>query len=291
MGSKRKKKFLLVVIFILALIPVVVVTGKAGSANVSIYLPILTKNYAAGLVDVYGRVYDDRADTPLDNAEVCFENVGCVTTNANGEYRFEDLSSGNYHVTVTRSGYISLDMQVQVPNWPSYQYHFYLLPLLDDGEMRITLTWDDTPAWPPNNVDNDLDLHLWTPIPGYEHIYLDNKGSCQDLSALPYICLESDKRDGSGPEVLIISQAVDGIYYLGVLNYYADVQGVPPITELSAKIQVDVYGGQSYQFFVPTSGTGDLWYVLNIEDGDIVEVNCITQYQEPGDTPPVCGTP
>ena len=77
-------------------------------------------------------------------------------------------------------------------------------------------------------------------------------------------------------------------FSFAVLNYYADRVGVPPITALNARVKVYNSDTLLREFVVPPAGDGDLWYVFDLEYGDIIPQNCLTQYDEPGDDPPIC---
>lgn len=67
--------------------------------------------------------------------------------------------------------------------------------------------------------------------------------------------------------------------------------GVPEITQSQAKIRLYKEGSNLLEYSVPTTGTGDFWYVFKlVSDGStatVYEMNCITAYTA---DPPDCGT-
>ena len=259
------------------------------------FLPIVYKAFPAPS-KLSGIIFDDRVDDRLSDAKVCIESGQCVTTHMDGEYSFENIVSGEYQVTVTKMDYISKTKTIVLPSGANIRQDFRLLPELSDGQIRITVTWNDVKKWPPSNIDNDLDIHLWTPFSessGYYHISVDdNKGNCQNFENESYPCLEADATQGSGPEIVALYPVV-GDFAFGVLNYYDGYQGVPSITDLDVKVVVERYEGSTETFYVPQTGTGDFWYVFNIEDGVILteDLNCITWAGNPLVDPPVCPTP
>jgi hypothetical protein len=157
---------------------------------------------------------------------------------------------------------------------------FALSPLLADGEYRIVLTWGKTPK--------DLDAHFWLPYDDYPHLFLDYPGNC---AAHPKVCLDRDDKDGIGPETISIKElATSGSYVYAVLNYNFGWPGVPDIINSNGKVQVYGAEGLIAQFTVPKTGTGDLWYVFDLDaaTNQVIPVNCITYYPSDPDLP-TCG--
>ncbi len=132
--------------------------------------------------------------------------------------------------------------------------------------FNIKLTWGESPS--------DLDSHLLTPN-GNEVDFTD-KGS---LTALPFAKLDVDDVDSFGPEVVTISQLMQGKYQYLVHNFSSvpgnDVSGNPNIpgriTDSPARVELTRNG--STTLFAPTPGEGNnlyYWHVFDI----VVDAQC-----------------
>jgi len=277
----------------------------AGSANslaetfaaaAKIYIPYVVRNKVPGASRLSGKIINDRTEKPLKDAVVVLDAGRQTTTDKDGEYWFVNVPGGTHQIKASKTDFITKTVSILVPSDSNVRKDVKMLPKLADGEMRLTVTWVQTPTWPPNNTNNDIDAHLWGPFTvasGYRHISFDNKGSCAHFEDNNYPCLEADADKGSGPESVIF-YPTEGDYSFGVLNYNAGYTGVPPITQLGIKIKVEKFGESPVVYSVPTSGTGDFWYAFDIEYGNIVteDLNCITNYGSGShNEPPDCPTP
>jgi len=147
--------------------------------------------------------------------------------------------------------------------------NFSLSALLALGEMRLVLTWGQTPS--------DLDSHLWLPIEMPYHVYFGLRGS---LEACPFAALDTDDTTGFGPETITIRQRrLEGTYIYAVHNF----SGFPSLAESGAQVQVFDSTGLIATINVPTEGEGIMWHVLEIDGltGGITEINEIGGYTEP----------
>jgi len=254
--------------------------------NVTLYLPLVAKNYVAGFGTVSGVVVDAQSGIPIE-AQVCMD-AHCIQTNANGFYQFLNIASGYQIFEAQRSGFTPLQQGVAVVTGQNTTLNFALSPLLAEGELRIIVTWGTTQQWCTQTaqgekcVDNDLDAHLWVPQSGgYEHIYWDQRGNCDSE---PFACLENDVHKGSGPETMLILPVQYGSYKFAVHNYadaYDDVFGVPELAphfpQSGAVVRVYDSRGLAATFTVPSSGQGLWWYVFNLNKvTGLEEVNILT---------------
>ena len=303
MDEKRKMKRRIITIVLL--LAAAITMGKWGRVlaqrlseltdTAYVYLPLVFRSYTPGPSKLSGKVINERSERPIVGVYVYLDEDHHRYTDSNGEYWFDNLLSGIYSIMASKQDFITKTEVIALPSDANYRRDFRLLPELSDGQMRITVTWNETPSWQPDNVDNDLDIHLWTPFDkssGYYHISVDNVGNCQHFENESYPCLEAEASKGSGPEIVAL-YPVNGDFAFGVLNYYYGYLGVPSITDLDAKVVVERYEGLTETFYVPQTGTGDFWYVFNIEDGVIVteDLNCITWAGNPLVDPPVCPQP
>jgi len=275
------------VLFALGLAPGSPATSPVSAeASVTIanptYIPVLYKRFQSGPGSVHGTVVDAIYNMPINGAVVCVQGDKCDVTDEDGTYAITNIAYGSKLVDAARDGYLPLTQETYVNAGSSITLNFALSPILGDGEFRIVLTWGKNPK--------DLDAHFWLPYPKYPHLYLDAPGSC---TGFPNVCLDRDDKDGYGPETISIkSLKASGTYTFAVLNYNYGYPGVPEITQSSAKVQLYGTEGLITQFSAPKKGTGDLWYVFDLDaaTGEVTTVNCITFYPADPDLPPECGT-
>jgi len=249
-------------------------------------LPIMLKQFIFGPGTVSGRVFDASNGLGLADANVCLPTMACTTTNSQGYYTIQ-ASPGEQELTASMTGYFSVIKTVEVVGGYTSELNFALSPYLTGGnvELRIVLTWDPTPTWPPDQVENDLDAHLWLEALLPAHVYFDNKGDCTNY---PNACLEADYRRGFGPETIAIRQfEPDTVYHYGVLNYNQGATGVPLINQTSAHVEVYDEDGLVTSLDVPQQPTGgNFWYVFTYtyspQQGSwmITPINCIADYRE-----------
>jgi hypothetical protein len=258
-----------------------------------VYMPFIAKLYStdsgSGTGTVTGHVWDARTNLPLEGATVCYEDTICDTTDSQGLYLLPSVLHGSHFFTSNSVGYVEGEEYATVTTGYTTEVDFNMLPILDDGEFRVIVTWDDRPFWPPDNWPNDLNLHVWVTMGSNDHhIYIANRGNCENLDVEPYTCYEAEEQYGGGPDTIVVGN--QGYHYkFGVLNYNDERPGVPPIDELEARIEIYDNSGLLAEYWVETaSGEGDLWYVFDLSFGEIFSENCLLQYVEPGDNPPTC---
>src|SRR5699024_5760152 len=98
------------------------------------------------------------------------EVLETITTDENGNYSV-DLNGGHYTLLVSNEGYVSTTKNViAIGGEEQENQNATITPELDEEEMRIVLTWGETPR--------DLDSHLTGPKAdgsGRFHIYYGSK--------------------------------------------------------------------------------------------------------------------
>jgi hypothetical protein len=208
---------------------------------------------------ITGRVSNALDKLSLDSVQVTVAGPTqrSFTTDTSGIFQFSELPYGSYVITVVRNGFIGASRTVLLSQ-PTLQVNFVITPILSAGQYRVVLTWGSQPP--------DLDAHLFTL--GNE-VYYGNPGR---LDSIPYANLDTDARDGFGPETITIGQLLDTCKF-AVYNY----SETPDIT--TSRAHVDIYRGSELLrgFDVPTSGTGLWWYVFDLTPkGDINVKNVIT---------------
>jgi len=166
---------------------------------------------------------------------------------------FTDLSSvGSYTLTVSASDYMGTESILTFSESEDKYLEISLSPVIKPGEMRLILNWGNQPK--------DLDLHLRTPVIGgtSHEIYWDNKG---DLESAPFVYLDVDHQEGYGPETITIGALQPGTYRCYVENF----SEVPTISNARARVQIYTSSGLLQTIAIPTSGSGNFWYVCDIE--------------------------
>jgi RHS repeat-associated protein len=208
--------------------------------------------------------------------------VATVRSDASGAFLFAGLAAGTYHIAAVHPGYIDNSRTVVLGEGVDLaDQDLVLSPLLAANEIRIVLTWNQSPA--------DLEAHLTQPndVGCRYHCYYFNK-------TIPTANLDLDDRNGFGPETITITDKIPGTYRYYVhdfTNRYANSRWL----SLSGA-QVKVYAGnrEPLIFTVP-SGYGNVWHVfdLNGETGEIVPVHSLSNQSEPGkiDYPVIVSSP
>jgi PKD repeat protein len=182
--------------------------------------------------------------------------------------QFTDLSTSNTQlVSCSATDFITYNNnQVTIPPDSVVNLDISLSPILGVGQMRFVLNWGADPS--------DLDEHLRTPeIEGSQyHVYYNNQGS---INSAPYAALDHDDVTGYGPETTTIYQFFNGTYHFYIYKY----AGTGTLTSSSAVVQIYNETGLIYTLQVPTTGTGDYWYVATL-NGASQALNIINTIQE-----------
>lgn len=206
---------------------------------------------------------------PLAGVTVSVPSANRIaTTDATGRYQLVGLPPGPVQVTAAASGFVSDTATVTVPPTGTVTQHFALSPSLLQGQLRIVLTWANTPR--------DLDAHLWAPAgPTPVEVWYRNRGT---LTGPPFAQLDTDDRDGIGPETITVGQVNSGQYTYAVHQYSND----GTLAASNARVQI-LREGTVLQAFTVPAGRGRWWTVFTLDGttGAVTPVNTL------GDTPPV----
>lgn len=248
---------------------------------------ILVAGSGSGVVR--GKVTNATNNQPIVGAVVSLAGQN-TTTDAQGNYRFENVNEAAVQVSFTsdhnqamthqmiqftsalRSGYHTI--AVSAEGYSNFSYPSLIViantenvhdmaisPILTDAEIRFVLNWGANPR--------DLDSHMRTPS-GF-HIYYSNRGSS---TSEPYVLLDYDVTSGFGPETITIYRLSPGTYHYYVYNY----TGSPLITESQAVVQIYNRTGTVATLEVPHTGTGRYWYVATL-DGATGRVQLVNRIQ------------
>ena len=257
--------------------------AKTGDDPSRILLPLMMRyNFSPG--EVSGRVIDAANGRGLAGVSLCSSPEECIVTNPDGSYTAITFP-GDRELTASLTGYYPVIKPVYVIGADTVELNYALSSNISGGniELRAVFTWDSTPFWPPDQVENDLDAHLWLDTILPVHIFYDNRGDC---TTYPNACLETDFRRGFGPETLAIRQLEpDTIYYFGILNYNQGANGVPHIKDTGAHVDVyDASGVVASYDAASSQGNGNFWYIFTYsyssQQGSwvLTPKNCIAYY-------------
>ncbi len=199
--------------------------------------------------------------------------VAMTTTDGNGYYDFSELSAGNYTLEVIGEGFITgYFTVVSVGEKNSDNQNFSITPILLDGEIRVVLTWGESPK--------DLDSHLTGPLENSDerfHVSFRAKGS-QVTS--PYSFLDLDDTIKYGPETITIKKQKEGVYRYSVLDYTNARSSVSSALGNSGA-KVKVYKGSNLiQTFNVPNQEGVFWAVFDIVGDEIVPINRVQYVKE-----------
>jgi len=167
--------------------------------------------------------------------------------------RCYDLAATTYTLTTSESGYSTNTQSVTLAAGENKEITVALSPQLAAGEMRVVLTWGETPR--------DLDSHLTGPGSTGSRFHVswlntDPSGAGANLDV--------DDITSYGPETVTITQR-----YAGTYKYYVHDYTNRSSTSSSAMAQsgakVEVYSGAGLvaTYTVP-SQAGTLWYVFSM---------------------------
>jgi uncharacterized protein YfaP (DUF2135 family) len=269
-------------------------TASKGDVNVIAEQTNYIVVTGSGTGVLYGVVRDATNNQPINGAVVRLGEFQ-QTTNAQGQYRFENVPEASVQVRIdadTTYGYAAFMVQfessfragfytiqstannysnfafegLQVVAGQQTEYNISMSPILTNADLRFVLTWGASPS--------DLDSHVRTPSGA--HVYYSSRGS---MTVAPFVFLDVDDTDGYGPETTTFAQLSPGTYHYYIYQYSSSG------SLIASNAQVKLYSrtGAYQTVEVPTSGTGRYWYVATI-DGATGRVSIINRIQsdQPG---------
>ena len=134
-----------------------------------------------------------------------------------------------------------------------YFNRFSVSKIMELGQIRIVLDWDNTP--------NDLDLHLEKV--GQYHIAYHHKRVADDRSAK----LDRDDVDGNGPETITITDVDDNASYICYVHDFTN-RNIPDSEKLSkSKARISVYNDNQLEFVldIPVGVAGTRWDAFQLD--------------------------
>lgn len=198
------------------------------------------------------------------------------STGNDGSYSIQGLPAGHYTIQAQRQGFTeSYFTVVCIGGQNQANQNGTMTPILNENEIRIILTWGETPA--------DLDSHLTGPAEDGNrfHVYYSSKTYYQN--GLLNAALDYDDVSSYGPETVSIYELSQGVYRYSVHDFSNREAGYS--MELSnSSAQVRVYQGSTLiaNFNVPSYTEGTLWTVFEMSNGQIMPVNMLSYVSSPG---------
>ncbi|WP_019415063.1 cell wall-binding repeat-containing protein [Paenisporosarcina sp. TG20] len=195
--------------------------------------------------------------------------VKTITTSSNGEYS-TSLPAGNYTGVIKKEGYIDSSINIISIGLKTMPLQDgTITPIIDNEELRIVLTWGDSPS--------DLDSHLFGRYndSSVYHIYWGSKHAYENNQIIAM--LDIDDTDDYGPETITLLKQNPGKYEYWVHDY-SNMSNTISKELSNSDAKVDIYRG-SYlikSFYVPSNKTGNVWKVFELNGNEIVPINVIT---------------
>lgn len=193
--------------------------------------------------------------------------VATTTSNTSGDITL-DLPEDTYTMEFSKEGYTIEYMTVTITQGNTEDIGVKALsPTLGEGEWRIVLEWGEEPA--------DLDAHLET---SSWHVWFSNPQATGSDGT--EVNLDVDEREGKGPETITVSQMnPDEKYEFYVYNYSSNgAKNSDALGKSEAVVKLYLSNGEMMQYSVP-SGTGTVWNVFNIVNGEVKEINELAEIE------------
>jgi uncharacterized protein YfaP (DUF2135 family) len=194
-------------------------------------------------------------------------------TRESGDFKFSAVSPGRYVLATAPAGYFPFHRALILAEGQSrLREDLVVSPLLAPGEVRIVLTWGETPA--------DLEAHLTVPNPQgcRHHCYYWNR-------TVPGAVLDLDDRDGHGPETITVGRLTPGTYRFYVHDWTNRLSRTASGLGTSGA-RVHVYSGSRaapWVFDVPAE-PGNTWHVFDLDGatGEIAPIDRMAFQPVPG---------
>lgn len=194
-----------------------------------------------------------------------------LETDSSGGFFVENIPVGYYTVEASLQGYVTGYTNIIVLNTnPKTDFDFTITPLLAEDEIRIVLTWGESPS--------DLDSHLIGRTPNNDafNVYYSSKNYYFNSTEMAN--LDVDDTSSYGPETITILEDIHGVYTYAVHDYSNRSSSDSNKLSLSgAVVRVFVGSEQIGEYHVPTDQVGTYWTVFQINgSGRIVPVNSVS---------------
>ncbi len=208
--------------------------------------------------------------------------VATDQANSEGVYQLT-LPLGNYTVSLEHEGYLPTSFNVVVTHLQNQDCHASMVPDGESGiplgDLRVILRWGDTPR--------DLDSHLIGPTAdgeGIFHTWYADMNSYYDNGDV-HAFLDMDDTSSYGPETsTVYNITANGVYSFYVHDYTNSHEvGCTQMANSGANVQVLIGDTEIAHYYIPTSGSGNVWHVFDFDaaNGVIHPVNVFSDTSDP----------
>lgn len=260
-----------------------VIIYEGQNANYNVMIEVIDESYS-GIGVASGTVYDALTGRGVEGLTLTIREgianmdgpvVGRITTMENGYYLTPELDGGNYCITIEDQRlldneddrYITTSMNIKILGGLEIpQQDGTVSNMLAQGQLRIVLTWGETPL--------DLDSHMEGELETGDtfHIYYRSKEVYMDGDLV--VNLDLDDTSSYGPETTTIYKNLPGIYKFYVYNYSGGSTSALANSRACVQIYMDYSTVPSYVFYVPYEN-GYTWDVFEYDtrNGRLYPIN------------------
>lgn len=217
-------------------------------------------------MELSGKVVSAVSAEGVSRAELTFTSrtdhreAGTVETDSFGRYTLR-LPSGDYTVTVRCSGYTEETFDCTVSSYSQQTTQdFTITPVLEEGQIRIVLTWGSNPT--------DLDSYLSGTTDSGVNVFTSFRNRTCTSNGQTLAELDVDDTDGYGPETTTIYD-VNGVYEFRVVDF----TGSGTMSSSGAVVKVYTSDGAAPVEIPICSGLDNGWFVCRIDHGEVTIVN------------------
>ena len=238
-------------------------TIHAGAAN---RIVPTGERVSDGDYSVAGIIVDAATGSPVPDAQLTFsQGFGSAAggyetkTGFDGRYRMSISETGNYTVTVEKSGYITESFNIYVTGTFEIWNSFAISPTMGAESIRFVLTWGASPS--------DLDSHLNGSTGSGARVAVSYSNQRVYNGETLIAELDVDDTNGYGPETTTLYDT-SGSCYFDVVDF-TESSGVG-----QSGAVVKIYKGNNLvATAVPPADVGFGWRVCKIENGELTLLN------------------
>jgi hypothetical protein len=210
--------------------------------------------------------------------------MGQISSNSSGDFGFDDLPAGDYRLSAVLDGYEPCQRFLSLKtDQPLAHQDLVLSPLLSPDQVRIILTWGESPA--------DLEAHVTAP----------NSEGCRHhcfywKRQIPGAELDHDAMHGYGPETITLTLGGSGTFRYYVHDFSNRLQiNSRALSQSQARVTVYFGTGKDPLTFHVPDQPGNVWHALNIDasSGRVDRIDRMADQAEPAkiDFPRIVTTP
>jgi len=240
-----------------------------------------------------GYVYNALDGTGIDGIDIALrqginvtegEIVATATTNSTGFYSIENLPFGNYTGEIVNDDYLTNFFTITcIGGQTTKNNNTTISPILTEDQIRIILTWGDTP--------DDLDSHFTGPLADGERFHLywlyaeycPTHDDCEGSPWPDFVRLDIDDTEQEGPETITLDKQQEGTYRYSVHDF-SNRKSTDSLALANSNARVKIYKGDQLisTFNCPNKG-GTLWTVFEIVNQELIPINTMTYTENAGD--------